>query len=38
MNEENDENSQPKTMNKMMKNLNKKDDKIEKNLNQKWTK
>ena len=38
MNEENDEKSQPKTMNKMMKNLNKKDDKIEKNLNQKWTK
>ena len=35
MNEENDEKSQPKTMNKMMKNLNKKDDKIEKNLNQK---
>ena len=35
MNEENDEKSQPKTMNRMMKNLNKKDDKIEKNLNQK---
>ena len=38
MNEENDEKSQPKTMNKMMKNLNKKDDKIEKKSQPKMNK